>query len=79
MWAIAKQTFKAAVRYRFVIAMAISLLIIVFGLPLMIKSDGTAKGMVQLVLTYTLGATTCLLYTSPSPRDATLSRMPSSA
>ena len=30
-----------------------------------------------------LGATrfmdTCLLYTSPSPRDATLSRMPSSA
>ena len=61
MWAIAKQTFKAAVRYRFVIAMAISLLIIVFGLPLMIKSDGTAKGMVQLVLTYTLGATTALL------------------
>ena len=32
---------------------------------------------------YTLFAcleyTTCLLYTSPSPRDATLSRMPSSA
>ena len=25
------------------------------------------------------GAVTCLLYTSPSPRDATLSRMPSSA
>ena len=25
------------------------------------------------------GAITCLLYTSPSPRDATLSRMPSSA
>ena len=24
-------------------------------------------------------ATDCLLYTSPSPRDATLSRMPSSA
>ena len=24
-------------------------------------------------------AITCLLYTSPSPRDATLSRMPSSA
>ena len=28
---------------------------------------------------YSLGAVTCLLYTSPSPRDATLSRMPSSA
>ena len=26
-----------------------------------------------------LGLNTCLLYTSPSPRDATLSRMPSSA
>ena len=25
------------------------------------------------------GGRTCLLYTSPSPRDATLSRMPSSA
>ena len=26
-----------------------------------------------------VGCHTCLLYTSPSPRDATLSRMPSSA
>ena len=26
-----------------------------------------------------VGIITCLLYTSPSPRDATLSRMPSSA
>ena len=26
-----------------------------------------------------VNADTCLLYTSPSPRDATLSRMPSSA
>ena len=26
-----------------------------------------------------IDSTTCLLYTSPSPRDATLSRMPSSA
>ena len=29
--------------------------------------------------TTTLGIMACLLYTSPSPRDATLSRMPSSA
>ena len=28
---------------------------------------------------YWLEASDCLLYTSPSPRDATLSRMPSSA
>ena len=30
-------------------------------------------------LEFPQGTTTCLLYTSPSPRDATLSRMPSSA
>ena len=28
---------------------------------------------------YPLGSCTCLLYTSPSPRDRSLSRMPSSA
>ena len=31
------------------------------------------------MLDHTQGTLTCLLYTSPSPRDATLSRMPSSA
>ena len=31
------------------------------------------------ILSHILNVTTCLLYTSPSPRDATLSRMPSSA
>ena len=36
-----------------------------------------AKG--QLEQRQADGAWTCLLYTSPSPRDATLSRMPSSA
>ena len=34
--------------------------------------------MVNVNGVYTLGSS-CLLYTSPSPRDATLSRMPSSA
>jgi len=33
----------------------------------------------DLVKSPLAGAITCLLYTSPSPRDATLSRMPSSA
>ena len=32
-----------------------------------------------LPVNHAVGATSCLLYTSPSPRDATLSRMPSSA
>ena len=38
--------------------------------------DGTAKGGIQYV---TNGSASCLLYTSPSPRDGLLSRMPSSA
>ena len=40
-----------------------------------------AQGYRQLIqqLEQMLCACTCLLYTSPSPRDATLSRMPSSA
>ena len=50
---------------------------------------GVRLGLVlQLVLGFVIGlvlrrgldlCTDCLLYTSPSPRDATLSRMPSSA
>ena len=32
-----------------------------------------------LVVATAIGATGCLLYTSPSPRDRSLSRMPSSA
>ena len=33
------------------------------------------RGVVHILATFN----NCLLYTSPSPRDATLSRMPSSA
>ena len=46
-------------------------------------SEGIDLGAVQIVGTRsykrTATETPCLLYTSPSPRDATLSRMPSSA
>ena len=40
-----------------------------------------AQGLVAAVATFRLahGAQACLLYTSPSPRDRTRSRMPSSA
>ena len=37
------------------------------------------QGLDMLNLTTKAYTYTCLLYTSPSPRDATLSRMPSSA
>ena len=39
----------------------------------------TAVYLVEYANGNFLGRITCLLYTSPSPRDATLSRMPSSA
>ena len=42
--------------------------------------SGEWKGVVRNYYTITYqGYNICLLYTSPSPRDATLSRMPSSA
>ena len=37
------------------------------------------RGIYRDLLLDTHHSNTCLLYTSPSPRDATLSRMPSSA
>ena len=39
----------------------------------------TSRRLAQLGPTFMLLGESCLLYTSPSPRDATLSRMPSSA
>ena len=50
-----------------------------FELPALIthqkSSDGTEKYLFEIAGEHRI----CLLYTSPSPRDATLSRMPSSA
>ena len=43
----------------------------------MLEMGGLRKVMPKTFSTFIIG--TCLLYTSPSPRDATLSRMPSSA
>ena len=48
----------------------------------LIQSRPTAinlKWAVDLMMKKLSGINSCLLYTSPSPRDATLSRMPSSA
>ncbi len=59
--AMAGLTFKAAFRFRLVPTLAVVLLAIVIGLPLVIKDDGTARGLTQLLLTYTLGVITALL------------------
>ena len=56
--------------------------------PILIKGEpGTGKTQLAMEIASALDRpllewhikSTCLLYTSPSPRDATLSRMPSSA
>ena len=41
--------------------------------------EGSVADQLGLVLADVAAIKICLLYTSPSPRDATLSRMPSSA
>ena len=46
----------------------------------MIKFMGENSGFIGVAIAFFLGsAAACLLYTSPSPRDRTRSRMPSSA
>ncbi len=59
--AIAGLTLKAAFRFRLVALLAILLFGGVVALPLLIIPDGTARGFIQIVLTYTLGLITLLL------------------
>ena len=59
--AISWLTWKAALRFRLFLVVAVLLLGAVVGLPLLIKDDGTARGFTQIVLTYTLSTITALL------------------
>lgn len=59
--AVTNLTWKAAIRFRLFLVIAVLLLVAVVGLPMLIKDDGTAQGFTQIVLTYTLGAVTALL------------------
>ena len=59
--AIARLTVKAAFRFRLVPLLLAALVGAVLLLPAVIKDDGTARGLTQIVLTYTLGLTTALL------------------
>ena len=61
LYAIAWLTWKAAFRFRLFLVVSALLLISVVGLPLLVKDDGTVLGFTQLLLTYTLTATTALL------------------
>jgi hypothetical protein len=59
--AIAWLTWKAALRFRLFAVVATLLVLAVVGLPLIVKDDGTARGFIQIILTYTLTAVTVLL------------------
>ena len=58
---IAGLTWKAALRFKLFLVIAVLLILAVVGLPLVIRDDGTAQGFTQIILTYTLGAITALL------------------
>lgn len=59
--AITWLTWKAAFRFRLFLVIAVLLLAAVVGIPVLIKSDGTARGFAEILLTYTLSAITALL------------------
>ncbi|HUR45977.1 MAG TPA: ABC transporter permease subunit [Candidatus Saccharimonadales bacterium] len=59
--AIAGLTWKAAFRFRLFWVLAVLLLGSVVGLPLLLKDDQTARGFIQLLLTYNLSVITTLL------------------
>jgi hypothetical protein len=61
IFAIAWLTWKAALRFKLFLVIAVLLILTVVGLPLVIKDDGTARGFTQIILTYTLSSITALL------------------
>ena len=80
--AISRLTWRAAFRFRFFWVMAILLLVSVVGLPMMVKGDGTAEGLTQILITYTLstvffilGAGTLWLSAGTMARDIEDSQM----
>lgn len=61
LFAITALTWKAAFRFRLFWVMAALLLASVVVLPVLIKDDGSARGFIQITLTYTLSVITALL------------------
>jgi len=62
--AVAWLTMKAAVRQRLFLAIAAALFLVVTGLPLALKGDGTAQGLTRILITYTLGSITVMMAVS---------------
>ncbi|HEY0454947.1 MAG TPA: hypothetical protein VGE41_01130, partial [Verrucomicrobiae bacterium] len=61
LFAISALTWKAAFRFRLFWVLTVLLLGSVIVLPLLLKDDQTARGFIQLLLTYNLSVITVLL------------------
>ena len=61
IWAVTVLTWKAAFRFRLFWVLAGMLTLAVVVLPLMLKNDGSARGFIQIMLTYTMSVVTVLL------------------
>ena len=62
--AIFKQTIRSAMRSKVFIVLAVLILLYVVGLPLTVKGDNTAAGLVQVSLTYSLNVVIALISAS---------------
>ena len=62
--AIMIQTMRSAIRSRVFHVLFLFILLAVFVLPLVVAGDGTAKGQVQITLTYSLGVVVALISTT---------------
>ncbi|MBK7998658.1 MAG: ABC transporter permease [Verrucomicrobia bacterium] len=61
IWAVSALTWKAAFRFRLFWVLSGLLLCSVVLLPMLLKDDGTSRGFIQIMLTYTLSVITALL------------------
>ena len=61
LFTFVRQTFKSAFRYRLFWVLLGLVVVSVVGLPLLLKDDGTARGFIQIMLTYTLSVITVQL------------------
>ena len=59
--AIARLTLREALRSRIVLCFGLLLAAVVFGLPTILKGDGTPAGLVRMTLGYTLGTAFALI------------------
>ncbi|MBQ7650899.1 MAG: hypothetical protein IJS15_08065, partial [Victivallales bacterium] len=62
--AIVKQTVRSAIRAKIFHVLFVLIILAVFLLPVTISGDGTAKGLVQISITYSLGIVVALISTT---------------